>query len=117
MSNQSSAGPHRDLNKARDAFLNNDVETSKLVHQAKQTPQQEDGHNLGGEHVKSVVMGGLDGILTTFSIVAGAVGGGMSVRVILILGASSFALVFIVCFSSFSLSYSVSFFRNFKQNC
>ena len=49
----------------------------------------EEGHQPEGDYIKSVVFGGLDGILTTFAIVAGSAGGSMPVSVILILGFSS----------------------------
>lgn len=82
-------GPHRDLNLARDAFSKNDVESSKRAHQIHSAAAMEDGHNQEGEFIKSVVFGGLDGILTTFAIVSGATGGGMSTEVILIIGFSN----------------------------
>ena len=39
--------------------------------------------------MKSIVYGGLDGIVTTFAIVAGASGGSLSPQVVLILGISN----------------------------
>jgi VIT1/CCC1 family predicted Fe2+/Mn2+ transporter len=39
--------------------------------------------------LKPVIFGGLDGILTSFAIVAGAAGGGLSPQVVLILGISN----------------------------
>ena len=39
--------------------------------------------------MKSIVYGGMDGIITTFSVVAGASGGGLDISVILILGFSN----------------------------
>lgn len=38
------------------------------------------------ENLKSVVYGGLDGIITTFAVVSGAAGGGFGIDVILVLG-------------------------------
>ena len=40
----------------------------------------------GAKYVKSIVYGGLDGIITTFAIVAGVAGASLSASVILILG-------------------------------
>lgn len=42
-----------------------------------------------GKYIKSIVYGGLDGIVTTFAVVAGSVGGGLSLNVILVLGFSN----------------------------
>lgn len=42
-----------------------------------------------GEFVKSMVYGGLDGIITTFAVVAGVVGGALDTRIIIILGMSN----------------------------
>ena len=42
-----------------------------------------------GKYIKSIVYGGLDGIVTTFAVVAGSVGGELSLNVILILGFSN----------------------------
>jgi VIT1/CCC1 family predicted Fe2+/Mn2+ transporter len=45
--------------------------------------------NRGGQYIKSIVYGGLDGIITTFAVVAGSVGGELSFKVALILGFSN----------------------------
>ncbi|RPA60766.1 hypothetical protein EF384_04175 [Aerococcus agrisoli] len=41
---------------------------------------------MNGNYVKSMVYGGLDGIVTTFAVVAGATGGALSLEVVIILG-------------------------------
>ncbi len=46
----------------------------------------EEKHQSGGEFIKSIVFGGLDGIITTFAVVSGSVGGGLPSSTILILG-------------------------------
>lgn len=46
-------------------------------------------HNSKGKYIKSIVYGGLDGIITTFAVVAGSVGGELSFKVVLILGFSN----------------------------
>ena len=46
-------------------------------------------HNTDGGMLKPVIFGGLDGILTSFAIVAGAAGGSVSSKVVLILGFSN----------------------------
>lgn len=40
----------------------------------------------GGEYVKSMVYGGLDGIITTFAVVSGVAGASLALRIIIILG-------------------------------
>jgi VIT1/CCC1 family predicted Fe2+/Mn2+ transporter len=72
---------------ARDAFQQADVEASRLYHDAKCA--SEDGHQSEGGLIKPIIFGGLDGILTSFAIVAGAAGGKLSPQVVLILGFSN----------------------------
>jgi hypothetical protein len=79
---------------AKAAFESGDVEASRLVHQS--THVAEAGHQKyvgrcsvrdcaetlicrGGEFVKSIVYGSMDGIVTTFSVVSGVVGGNIVV--------------------------------------
>lgn len=44
---------------------------------------------LSSQYVKSIVYGGLDGIITTFAVVSGVVGASLSPKIILILGFSN----------------------------
>jgi len=53
------------------------------------TLDAKEAHKKGGERMKTCPFGGLDGIITTFAVVAGAGGGGLSVEVVLIMGFSS----------------------------
>ena len=76
----------RNLQGARDAYSKGDLEASIQAHTDKS--HGEDHSQVGG-HIKSIVFGGMDGIITTFAVVAGAVGGGLGTEVILILGFSS----------------------------
>lgn len=46
-------------------------------------------HQTEGGFLKPIIFGGLDGILTSFAIVAGAAGGKMPVPVVLVLGFSN----------------------------
>ena len=92
----------RDLPAARKAFKNGDAAASALAHGAGGRVQQGSGydemgvaktaperHKKAGEFIKSVVLGGLDGIITTFAVVSGATGGGLGTDVILVLGFSN----------------------------
>lgn len=58
---------------ARESFANKDVESMKRLHQSRVAIET---HPRGGDFVKSMVYGGLDGIVTTFSIICGIVGSG-----------------------------------------
>ena len=75
----------RDLNAAREAYKAGDVEAARAAHGH--------GHGHGGhshgkapeahsntpsEYIKSMVFGGLDGIITTFAVVAAVAGADMS---------------------------------------
>ena len=75
--------PSRDLKGARLAFLKRDAEESKRAHQAQKVERHQQEH---GRYIKSVVYGGLDGIITTFAVVAGVAGASLSAGVVLILG-------------------------------
>ena len=70
--------------KARDAFSKKDVKLSKEIH-SKPLASAET-HNVSGTYLKSVVYGGLDGTLTTFSIVSAVAGAALSPSIILVLG-------------------------------
>ena len=72
---------------ARQAYQTANLEASKLYHDAKNN--NESGHQSEGGLLKPVIFGGLDGILTSFAIVAGAAGGKLSPQVVLILGFSN----------------------------
>eukprot|EP01059_Diplonema_ambulator_P000095 TRINITY_DN1007_c0_g1_i1.p1 TRINITY_DN1007_c0_g1~~TRINITY_DN1007_c0_g1_i1.p1 ORF type:complete len:294 (+),score=116.02 TRINITY_DN1007_c0_g1_i1:55-936(+) len=60
------------MSKARDAYKTGDVEASKQAHAV--TVHSEKHSGSASDYVKSVVFGGLDGITTTFAVVAAAQG-------------------------------------------
>jgi hypothetical protein len=77
---------------ARSAFQEHNVEASKQYHDTKHTlskAESEEGHQTEGGFLKPVIFGGLDGILTSFAIVAGSAGGKLDPSVVLILGFSN----------------------------
>jgi DNA damage-binding protein 1 len=80
--------PARDLGKAKAAFDMRDSEASKAVH-AVIVPKNKETHPKMGEYMKSFVFGGLDGIITTFAVVAGAAGGGFGPDIVIVMGVSS----------------------------
>lgn len=75
----------RNLNKARNAFKDKDVQASIKAHQHR-SAKAEENHSTAGQYIKSIIYGGLDGIITTFAVVAGVAGAALSPGVVLILG-------------------------------
>lgn len=72
----------RSLDKARDAYKKDDPDASKAAH----STISEDHKNNQGQYIKSLIYGGLDGVITTFAVVAGVAGAALEARVVLILG-------------------------------
>ena len=87
----------RSLEAARKAATLNDLAASRELHTRPQaTPEAiklaisaQETHKKAGDNMKTIIFGGLDGIITTFAVVAGAGGGGLSEEVVLIMGFSS----------------------------
>lgn len=73
---------------ARKAYDNVDTEASRDFHDTRHDVSTE-MHQTEGGFLKPLIFGGLDGILTSFAIVAGAAGGNMAVPVVLVLGFSN----------------------------
>ena len=80
--------PSRDLEMAQSAYEQRDEEASRAVHEAPALKNTEKHAKMGG-YIKSIVYGGLDGIITTFAVVAGAAGGGLGPNVVIVMGISS----------------------------
>jgi len=80
---------------ARDAYMKNDNELSRTIHDGRlrfppsQLAQEKHNTGVGGEMLKSVIYGGVDGILTAFAVVSGGAGGDLQPHVVLVLGLSS----------------------------
>jgi DNA damage-binding protein 1 len=81
---------------ARMAYENSNAEASRKYHESRlksgsgdEQKEDETWHQSEGGLLKPVIFGGLDGILTSFAIVAGAAGGGLSPSVVLVLGFSN----------------------------
>ena len=78
----------------RKAFHERDAEASRLAHEEKRQTRAAIAHmenhgGTGSEFIKSIVFGGLDGIMTTFAIITAAAGVGADYKTILILGLSN----------------------------
>ncbi|HID24646.1 MAG TPA: hypothetical protein EYP14_19920, partial [Planctomycetaceae bacterium] len=76
-------GLSRDLKRARIAYQKGDVTASIAAHT---TVAPEEHRHEHGQYIKSAVYGGLDGIITTFAVVAGVAGAALSSGIVLILG-------------------------------
>lgn len=72
----------RNLEKAKDAYKNKSVKESIAAHNGS-APEE---HQNSGQYIKSAIYGGLDGIITTFAVVAGVAGAALSPNIVLILG-------------------------------
>jgi hypothetical protein len=82
--------PARDLGKAKSAFDLRDPEASKAVHSVNSlVPKNNETHPKMGEYIKSIMYGGLDGIISIFAVVAGAAGAGYGPNVVIVLGVST----------------------------
>ncbi|GAX18929.1 hypothetical protein FisN_8Hh147 [Fistulifera solaris] len=75
---------------ARTAFQDKNAAASRQYHESRSSAvKSEEAHQQGGGMLKPIIFGGLDGILTSFAIVAGAAGGRLDPSVVLILGFSN----------------------------
>merc|ERR1712096_66387 len=80
----------RDLTAAREAYAAGDADASRDAHENRALVKSNtEQHSAWSDKLKSIVYGGLDGIITTFAVVSGATGGGFGVEVILVLGFSN----------------------------
>ena len=76
----------RNLDKAKKAYLMRDPDMSRQAHSRPVEEAGEEHKQTAGRYIKSLVYGGLDGIITTFAVVAGVAGASLSSGVVLILG-------------------------------
>jgi VIT1/CCC1 family predicted Fe2+/Mn2+ transporter len=96
---QDQVDAHKSKEAAQDAFRRGDVEASRVEH-AKRSAEK---HNTtASEYVKSIVFGGLDGIMTTFAVVTAAAGANESWKLVLVFGfANAFADAFSMGFGEY----------------
>ena len=81
----------RDLGAARAAYASGNVALSKEAHTRVAMPGSgaSEEHEESGGRLKGIVFGGLDGILTSFAIIAGSVGANLGPVAMLALGVSN----------------------------
>eukprot|EP01138_Halocafeteria_seosinensis_P006588 gb/GECG01006735.1/.p1 GENE.gb/GECG01006735.1/~~gb/GECG01006735.1/.p1 ORF type:complete len:321 (+),score=51.11 gb/GECG01006735.1/:1-963(+) len=77
---------NKKMDKAKSAFEQGDIEASIAAHDEKARLAPEDHGGVGSDVIKSIVFGGLDGIITTFATVAAVAGSGLDVEVLILLG-------------------------------
>lgn len=87
---------YKSISTTRDAFRRHDVEASRQEHMKAMEQHASDA----SDYVKSVVFGGLDGIMTVFAIIAAAAGSGATYVTILVFGFSN------VVADAFSMGFS-----------
>ena len=78
---------HVDRGQAQAAYSALDVEASARAHASRVDGGHDEAHSKVGGQLKTIVFGGLDGILTSFAIVSSCAGSGLTSRVVLLLGA------------------------------
>jgi DNA damage-binding protein 1 len=75
---------------ARSAYTLADSQASKLAHDKYRGAAATEHHMTStGSYLKSIIFGGMDGVITTFAVVAGAAGGNLGSEIILIMGFSN----------------------------
>lgn len=70
------------MSDAQASYSKLDIEGSRKAHEKA----QEKHSGAAGKYIKSIVYGGLDGIITTFAVVASIAGAGLDVSVVIIMG-------------------------------
>ena len=68
---------------AQKAFKNRDAELSRLAHDLTSAPEKH--MKESGQYIKAAVFGGLDGIITTFAVVASVTGANLATGVVIIM--------------------------------
>lgn len=70
---------------ARVAYASGDGAVSRAVHDGGAKEAAEDHGGFGSDFIKSIVFGGLDGVITTFSTIASSVGGNLGIEAVITL--------------------------------
>jgi len=73
------------IEKARTAYESKDVTATKQAHTDKSI-QAAEHHEAAGSYVGDFVYGAIDGSVTTFAVVSGVAGAGLSSNIVIILG-------------------------------
>lgn len=85
MAGKETDGLTRDLEAAKAAYAEGNADASKAAHDVGQKAKEEHS-NTPSEFIKSMVFGGLDGIITTFAVVAAVSGADLPGNVVILMG-------------------------------
>ncbi len=86
MPNKKSPSPNR-LSQARSSYAGGDVAASAAAHTPSAIRAAAEQHGgAGSQYIGDMVLGGLDGIVTTFAVVSGVAGADLGASVLLIMG-------------------------------
>jgi VIT1/CCC1 family predicted Fe2+/Mn2+ transporter len=79
------------LDQAREAYKNKDLNASQKAHQKKAIANaaKEAHGGAGSQYIGNMVLGGLDGIITTFAVVSGVAGANLGANVVMIMGVAN----------------------------
>ena len=77
-----------DMAKIKGAYKAGDIQASKAAHAAG-TAEADVHSGAKSEYIKSMVFGGLDGIITTFAVVSAGAGAELEARVVILLGCAN----------------------------
>ena len=88
-SNTFADAPVKTVAGAQAAFEAGDAAASKVLHEGPAEAANETHGGFGSDYVKSIVFGGLDGVITTFSTIASSFGGEQTVQVVITLGVAN----------------------------
>ncbi len=102
------------IDHARAAYRNRDVSATRKAHTAKAIHDSFELHRHSGTYVGDFIYGAIDGSVTTFAVVSGVAGAGLSPAIVIILG---FANLFGDGFSMAASNYvSTKSVKEFVQN-
>ncbi|MCX7653794.1 MAG: VIT1/CCC1 transporter family protein [Fervidobacterium sp.] len=74
------------VQRAREAYLNGDLETHKMLHSSEEIGKEPWHKTEQGKYIGQAVYGASDGIVTTFAAISGVAGANLSPKVALIVG-------------------------------
>lgn len=74
------------MDKARDAYAERNVEVSAAVHMLKHKEAEKKHGGTGSDRIKSIVFGGLDGVITSAAVVFSVAGSSLPLQIVIVTG-------------------------------